>query len=363
MRNSENLGDDRSVPLEGADSRASDYRYAFTVFTATHDRARSLHRPYQSLLSQTLRDFEWLIVDDGSTDGTADMVRQWQSSAPFPIRYVYQEHAHKHIALRRGVAEARGRLFVCLDSDDECVPTALERFLFHWNSIAPEKRSEFNSLMSLCQTQAGDSCCTRFPEDVMDVCHLDMLYRYRFHGESWFCHTTDALREVPFPDEYRGIFFPEGIVLNRIARGHKTRYFNEVLRIYWVDGPSLTKEGLFKNTFAARMENMARLNDEIDYFRYYPSRFFRSSVHYARFSFHQGVPVLHQIRDLHNALAKSLCLAATPLGRALYLRDRRRSSTASSTGSADPAIDHVPADRTGIRAQHSGPAPSRPDSK
>ena len=82
--------------------------YRFSVFTPTRDRAHTLHRVYESLRAQTFRDFEWLIIDNGSSDGTGDLVEGWQQVAAFPIRYVVQENAGVHGSWNRAVAEARG---------------------------------------------------------------------------------------------------------------------------------------------------------------------------------------------------------------------------------------------------------------
>jgi glycosyltransferase involved in cell wall biosynthesis len=62
----------------------------FSIFTATFNRAHTLHRVHESLRDQTLRDFEWLVIDDGSTDGTADRIADWQKQANFPVRYFSQ---------------------------------------------------------------------------------------------------------------------------------------------------------------------------------------------------------------------------------------------------------------------------------
>ena len=75
------------------------YRYIFTVFTPTYNRAHTLHRVYGSLKVQTFRDFEWLIVDDGSTDDTEALVKQWQAEANFPIRYIWQKNSGKHLGI------------------------------------------------------------------------------------------------------------------------------------------------------------------------------------------------------------------------------------------------------------------------
>ncbi|WP_291535060.1 glycosyltransferase family A protein [Bifidobacterium sp. UBA6881] len=109
--------------------------YTFTVFTPTFNRSASIHRVYESLQSQTFHDFEWLIVDDGSEDDTADLVGNWTKEADFPIEYMKQSHAGKHIAWNHALQKARGRFFIIADSDDGFVPNALERLLEVWKSI------------------------------------------------------------------------------------------------------------------------------------------------------------------------------------------------------------------------------------
>ena len=82
----------------------------FTVFTPTFNRAHTLGRVYESLSSQTLRDFEWLIIDDGSTDGTDALVERFRQAASFPIRYEYQSNQGKNAAFNREVGLAQGEL-------------------------------------------------------------------------------------------------------------------------------------------------------------------------------------------------------------------------------------------------------------
>ncbi len=67
----------------------------FAICTSTYNRAHFLERVYQSLCNQTLRDFEWLVVDDGSTDGTAELVQPWLQESEFPIRYLRKENGGK----------------------------------------------------------------------------------------------------------------------------------------------------------------------------------------------------------------------------------------------------------------------------
>ena len=105
----------------------------FTVFTPTFNRAHTLHRVYTSLCSQTFTNFEWLVVDDGSEDGTEKLVMRWKKEAPFPVRYKKQKNSGKHMATNHGVSSARGELFVIADSDDEFLPNALKIFYDEWD--------------------------------------------------------------------------------------------------------------------------------------------------------------------------------------------------------------------------------------
>ena len=89
-----------------------------TVFTPTYNRAHLLPNLYQSLLQQKAENFEWLVVDDGSTDGTEELVNQWIEEAAFTIRYFKKENGGKHTAINKGVQLAEGDLFFIIDSDD-----------------------------------------------------------------------------------------------------------------------------------------------------------------------------------------------------------------------------------------------------
>ncbi len=298
-------------------------RYAFTVFTATFNRAHTLYRVYAALAAQTYRDFEWLIVDDGSTDNTARLVEGWQTAAAFPIRYFRQENLGKHIAFNRGVANAEGELLLVLDSDDACVPQALARFKYHWDAIGADARSGFSAVTALCQDQHGRLIGDPFPTDVMDSDPLELRYRYRVRGEKWGFQRTDVLRRFPFPEDVVRTYVPEDVVWNLIAREYRTRFVNERLRIYWVGQPSLVHgQDPARNAIGGRLQHLTALNTEIDWFRYAPIRFALSALHYSRFSFHVGVGIGAQFAALGSAFGRLLWALILPLGFVVYLKDR-----------------------------------------
>lgn len=186
--------------------------HTFTVFTPTYNRAHTLSRVHDSLRAQTFREFEWLIVDDGSTDGTGELVQKWSAEADYPIRYIWQENRGKHIAFNRAAAEARGELFLVLDSDDACVPEALERFHRHWRSIPLQERPRFSALTALCVDRHGNLIGTAFPQDVLDSDSIGIRYRHKLKGEKWGFHRTEVMRRFPFPEGIERTYVLEGIV-------------------------------------------------------------------------------------------------------------------------------------------------------
>ena len=110
-----------------------------TIFTPTFNRGNRLPALYNSLQNQSNKDFEWLIVDDGSTDNTEELVRKWLSEPLFPVRYIKQKNGGKHRAVNRGVQEAQGELFFIVESDD-VLPEQTNERIAHQNEQIKEKK-------------------------------------------------------------------------------------------------------------------------------------------------------------------------------------------------------------------------------
>ena len=309
--------------------------YRFTVFTPTRDRAHTLHRVYDSLCAQTFRDFEWLIVDNGSTDGTADLVEGWQRVAEFPIRHLVQENAGVHVSWNRAVAEARGELLLFMRSADTCVAEAMERFDAIWRSIPDEDRAGFSGVTVNCVDQHGRLNGTEFPRPVLDSNSSEIRFRYKVKGEKWGFQRIDIMRQHPMPviEGYLG-YMPEAIVWRAIGRKYKTRFVNERLRGYWQDQPtSISGSRIQSRALGGVLESESLLNDDIRWLRYDPIGFLRKAAKYSRCSFHVGRPIGTQVRQLNSITARVLWAVTLPVGWICYVVDRRRGG---------PSTDRMP---------------------
>lgn len=294
----------------------------FTVFTSTFNRAHLLERVYQSLQEQTDRDFEWIIVDDGSIDGTKELVKQWTEKAPFPIRCFYQENSGKHVSINRGVAFAQGFMFVTVDSDDWLTPRALERIRATWESISKERQEQFAGVAGLCAYSSGKVVGTSFPQNVIDSNAIEIRVKYCVKGDKVEAYRVKVLKEYPFPENL-GRFVPEGLVWNRIAKKYLLRFFNEILiyKEYQPDG--LTAKGLLLLTCSPQS---IRLYYQ-EFLEWHKRSFIPLSQRiklcslYVRSSFHSKTPITKQLKEVP---FKGLWLISYPIGLLLWLRDCRR---------------------------------------
>ena len=112
---------------------------SLTVFTPTFNRAHTLPRLYDSLCRQTCDDFEWLVIDDGSTDETEKLVRDWTDEGILSIRYIYQENGGLYTGYNTAYANIESELNVCIDSDDAMPPDAVGSILQMWRERGSDR--------------------------------------------------------------------------------------------------------------------------------------------------------------------------------------------------------------------------------
>ena len=297
----------------------------FTIFTPTYNRAHTLPRVYESIATQSFRDFEWLVVDDGSTDNTAELVEAWMREADFTIRYILQANGHKKTAFNRGVREARGELFLCWDSDDTAPTDALQIFHDRWCGIPENERSKYVGVTGLCIDETGAIVGDRYPASPYDSDTLSSTLGDGISGEKWGFQRTEVLRDYPFPEFIKGLV-GEGLIWNAIARKYRTRYVNDVVRIYHVEPDSL----IHSQKTVAKMQSVAEgqcyacadfLDHEWRWFFRAPARVGKIAANHTRFALHMrqsGRRAGYPPQTLPGQLLRFL---AWPLGLAAFLYD------------------------------------------
>ena len=165
-----------------------------TIFTPAYNRAHTLPRTYASLLSQKNKDFIWLIVDDGSNDGTAELIRDWQSKdSGFAIHYVYKENGGMHTAHNVAYEKIDTELNVCIDSDDALAEDAVEIILSEWEKV---RHMNLAGLMGLDADFSGRIIGTKFPEDKSTMTATG-FYAMGGTGDKKLVYRTDVIKGVP----------------------------------------------------------------------------------------------------------------------------------------------------------------------
>lgn len=219
-----------------------------TLFTPTYNRAYIIEKLYRSLQRQSIKLFEWLVIDDGSTDDTAQLFDKWlREDNGFQIRYYKTSNGGKHRAVNCGLDLAKCEYFMVVDSDDYLTDDAVEK-LCQWLKAIEDD----NSLMGVIANKGYSTLETPneyFKDSFLDKSFLDMnLYeedgRKVLSGERAICFKTEFHRQYKYPEFDGEKFVTEAVVYNRMANdGFNMRFFNDIIWIYEYQADGLSQSG------------------------------------------------------------------------------------------------------------------------
>lgn len=214
-----------------------------TVFTPVYNRGYCVRDVYTSLVKQTYKEFEWLVINDGSSDDTEKVIQGCINEGRITIRYIYQENGGQHRALNHAIREAKGELLMIVDSDDTLEPTALERIVYYENTI--QDKNLFAGVSGLRKHYNGEVIGTPWPDadkDYIDIINTDRLKKKMLLGDKAEAYYAQVLRRFfPIPEFDGENDVEKGVLWNRIAAGGlKVRWFNEAIYNceYLADGMS-----------------------------------------------------------------------------------------------------------------------------
>lgn len=297
----------------------------FTVFTPTYNRKDLLPRVYNSLKNQTYQNFEWVIIDDGSTDGTEEIVRLWQHEADFEIVYQWQPNQGKHIAYNAVAKIARGELFLIIDSDDEIIANTLERLKFYWDNFSDKEKQTVGGISFLGLNQKGELVGTQFPIDYQIMDLMAMYYLNKISGDKGAVLQTKALKMYPFPEHIKNVVVGEGSFMSKFAKDWKMCFINETLAIFWIEGrsDSLSLASTTKKNYAgSQYVHECFLNYNLRFFNKRPKLCIGEATRYIRLSFHLKINVIKQNKALKSFSAKLLWFCCLPLGYFFFVKDK-----------------------------------------
>ena len=283
-----------------------------TVFTPTFNRVDFLPKAYKSLKKQEYKNFEWVIVDDGSIDNTEVVVNSFIQDDEVVIHYIKQQNGGKHKAINKGVSVAKGELFLILDSDDTIPENSLSIIEKHYFDV--KCISTIGGVCGLMAHHDGTIIGCRNVSSSMDISSIEMRYKYGFVGDVCEVFRTEVLREFPFPEIENEKFCPEALVWNRIATKYKLHYFNEVIyyRDYLDDGLTSKIVRIRMNSPIASMMCYAEMN-QLDI----PVKDkMKAAINYWRFRLcYHGNNSYPKLNGVWNVVA--------PLGWLMHLKDVR----------------------------------------
>lgn len=251
-----------------------------TIFTPVYNRAYIITKLYESLRRQTSKEFEWIIIDDGSTDEIGELVAKWQQEAqPFEIRFFRQENGGKHRAINKAVQLARYEAFFIVDSDDYVTDDAVAFINEHFPEVADDEA--FAGISGLRQAYTDGHILGGEP---LFAHYVDATNRerdqYNLGGDKAEIYKASVLKQYPFPEFDGENFIGEGVVWDAIAdEGYKLRWYNKPIYMaeYLQDGLSrhsyekriANPKGWAKETVITAMGSKRKKQMEMPFFEYF----------------------------------------------------------------------------------------------
>ncbi len=288
-----------------------------TILTPSYNRAHTLPRVFESLQRQTFKNFEWLVIDDGSTDNTKEIIEGFQKIADFKIRYYHQENQHKFLTFFRGIDLAEGKYFSPLDSDDALPKDSMEILVSTWESIPESQNIVFVS--TLCEDQFGNIVGDHFPKVPLICTIFDMRYKFKIKGDKWGMGKTEIYKKMKlnFGDLSGKGFIPEGVFQFQFDKLGFHYCINEVTRIYFRDKDdehSLANQFYDnKNAFGLAENYKTFLNAYYSKFWENPKPILRNLGGYLKFSAVDKRSYSKTIKELDSPFLKALVMILYPV--------------------------------------------------
>ena len=322
---------------------------SLSVITPTYNRRHTLHRVKDSLDRQETTDFEWIVVDDGSTDGTADLVGDWQRDSRFPIRYWQRPHNGRNAAVNFAKTQASAPYLVLMDSDDAFTDDALRVIAESIERYFTPSNPGLAAIAFPYEDEKGNRLCKGFQSDIVRCTYLEAYFVHRLRGEFLYVYDRNSYDEVRYielpPPFHAPISAPHAradqryIFLDRVL-GCRYRHDGEkrIIKTF-ITGkagrPAFARRARYRYIWC-----LEALNHRIGYFRYDRPFFWKIAVRSVRLGLYFRIPLSMQYRKIAPSRARSLWLLALPLGLAISLIDLARYGRADRRWEPESAVNY-----------------------
>ncbi|MFJ7817588.1 glycosyl transferase family 2 [Bacillus toyonensis] len=219
-----------------------------TIFTPTYNRGYLIQRCYESLCRQSNKNFVWLIVDDGSTDNTEQIINSFIKEKKIKIIYSKQKNSGKQVAHNTGVLMCTTEIFICLDSDDYLSDNAVQLIYDAWDKIESDR--ELAGLIALKGKNSSEVVGTEMPDNVERSSIFKLYDKHKFKGDAMLVFKTDILKKHLFPVFEGEKFITEAVVYDQISQKYEMKLLNKVL--YFCE---YLDDGYSKNIQSVHREN------------------------------------------------------------------------------------------------------------
>lgn len=212
-----------------------------TVFTPTYNRGYIISKLYDSLKSQSCKNFEWVVVDDGSTDDTEKLFEIFANENAITIKYFKKENSGKASAINTGVDLADGELFFIVDSDDYLNEDAIQQIEHHW-ALVDDKNCSAGLCFRRVFYDTGKLIGGELSIETGDFSFLDITFKLGLNCDRAEVFRTDVLKQYPFPKFGKETFVSESLIWNRTSRQYTLRFVN-----YGIYMCKYLEDGITKN--------------------------------------------------------------------------------------------------------------------
>lgn len=196
------------------------------VITTTFNRGYCIHQVYNSLLTQDSKDFMWLIIDDGSTDNTKDIINRFISEGKIEIKYIWQQNKGMHCARNLAYDNIKTEINLIIDSDDWMADGSVKKIIDFWNA---NKKENIAGIISLNADPNGKILGGKLPENINTLTVTDMHDKLKMKGDKKLIYRSDLSVRYPYPEFEGEKYFPASYKFRLLDLDYKMLAFNEVV--------------------------------------------------------------------------------------------------------------------------------------